>query len=164
MPRNASPPAPSAVADALHSAAIHLLRHVRTEDERIGISPARLSALSVLVFGGPMRLTDLAGIERVRPPTMTRLVDGLEADGYVRRRTAPGDARAIRIEATPRGVQVMQEGRRRRVRRLAIALRRLAPDELRLLARAASLMETVSSSGDHEVFVTRAQTRRARTS
>ncbi len=62
------------------------------------------------------------------------------------RRTAPGDARAIRLEATPRGARVMQEGRRRRVRRLAIALNGLPPDELRLLALAASLMETISSA------------------
>ena len=50
----------AAIADALHSAAIHLLRWIRKEDDRTGISPGRLSALSVLVFAGPIRLTDLA--------------------------------------------------------------------------------------------------------
>jgi DNA-binding MarR family transcriptional regulator len=145
MPRNASPPDPAAVADALHSAAIHLLRHVRKEDERTGISPARLSALSVLVFGGPMRLTDLARAEQVKPPTMTRIVAGLEADGYVRRREVAADARAISLEPTSRGVKMMQEGRRRRVQRLATALQTLAPDELDVLARAAALMETLTS-------------------
>ncbi len=68
-----------AVADAVHSAAIHLLRGVRKEDERTGVGPARLSALSVLVFAGPMRLTELARIEQVKPPTMTKVIAGLEA-------------------------------------------------------------------------------------
>ena len=69
------------VADALHSAAIHLLRGVRKEDERTGVGPARLSALSVLVFAGPMRLTELARTEQVKPPTMTKVVAGLEVCG-----------------------------------------------------------------------------------
>src|SRR5688572_4173141 len=108
-------------ADALHSAAIHLLRGVRKEDIHTGIGPARLSALSVLVFAGPMRLTDLARIEQVKPPTMTKVVAGLEAGGLVRRRADEEDARAVRLEATARGTKLLQEGRRRRVERLARA-------------------------------------------
>ncbi len=145
MPSAASPVDPASVADALHSAAIHLLRYVRTEDERLGVSPARLSALSVLVFAGPMRLTDLARLEQVRPPTMTRLVASLEADGYVRRSAIEGDARAVRLEATSRGAKVMQEGRRRRVRRLAAKLSRVTRDDLHVLAKAAALMEGITS-------------------
>ena len=103
----------------LHSAAIHLLRRVREEDEEAGVGPARLSALSVLVFGGPQRLTDLARAEQVRPPTMTKVVTGLEAAGLARRIADPGDARAIRVEATARGQRLLVEGRRRRVERLA---------------------------------------------
>jgi len=135
---------PAAVADRLHSAAIRLLRRVRKEDERTGISPARLSALSVLVFGGPRRLTDLAQAEQVRPPTMTRIVAGLEGDGLVRRRGVSGDARAVSLEATPRGVRVMQEGRRRRVEHLAAALKELSAGELRLLSDAADVMQRVA--------------------
>jgi DNA-binding MarR family transcriptional regulator len=145
MPSPASPFDPASVADALHSAAIHLLRYVRTEDERLGVSPARLSALSVLVFAGPMRLTDLARLEQVRPPTMTRLVASLEADGYVRRSAIEGDARAVRLEATSRGSKVMQEGRRRRVRRLAAKLSRVTRDDLHVLAKAAALMESLTN-------------------
>jgi DNA-binding MarR family transcriptional regulator len=137
---------PAAVADRLHSAAIHLLRRVRQEDERTGISPGRLSALSVLVFGGAMRATDLARAEQVKPPTMTRIVAALEADGLVRRRPVSDDARAAILEATPRGVRVMQEGRRRRVARLAASLERLEPRELELLARAAGLIEELSAA------------------
>src|SRR4030095_3574493 len=118
------------VADALHSAAIHLLRGVRKEDERAGIGPARLSALSVLVFAGPMRLTELARLEQVKPPTMTKVITGLEAVGLVSRHVDPADARAVRLEATARGTKLLQEGRRRRVNRLAAGLRTLTADEV----------------------------------
>ena len=132
------------VADALHSATIHLLRGVRKEDERTGVGPARLSALSVLVFAGPMRLTRLAQIEQVKPPTMTKVIAGLEAAGLVRRRADAEDARAVRLEATPRGAKLLQEGRRRRVERLTAALESLTPEEVDVLARAAAIMERVS--------------------
>jgi DNA-binding MarR family transcriptional regulator len=144
MRKSTPAPDPAAVADRLHSAAIHLLRRVRKADERSGVTPARLSALSVLVFGGPRRLTDLAQAEQVKPPTMTRIVAGLEADGLVRRRVVSGDARAVSLEATARGVRVMQEGRRRRVAHLAAALKALSAEELRVLSSAAEVMERVS--------------------
>lgn len=136
----------TAVADALHSAAIHLLRGVRKEDARTGIGPARLSALSVLVFAGPMRLTELAAAEQVQPPTMTKVVAGLEAEGLVARRADPDDARAVRLEATARGSKLLQEGRQRRIARLAAALQPLAPDDLEALARAAAIVERVSAA------------------
>lgn len=135
-----------AVADAVHSAAIHLLRGVRKEDVRSGLGPARLSALSVLVFAGPMRLSDLARIEQVRPPTMTKIVAGLEARGLVKRRADAEDGRAFRLEATARGTKLLQEGRRRRVARLADALRALDSDEIELLGRAAVIIERVSKT------------------
>jgi DNA-binding MarR family transcriptional regulator len=146
MPSRASSSRRAAVADALHSAAVHVLRAVREEDEQAGIGPARLSALSVLVFAGPMRLTDLARLEQVRPPTMTKVVAGLEDAGLVRRRRDAQDARAVRLEATVRGARLLQEGRRRRVDRLAAGLRRLSARELEVLARAAAIMERVSAS------------------
>ena len=98
-----------AVADGLHAAAIHLLRRLRVEDEALGISAPRLSALSVLVFAGPMRIGELARAEQVEPPTMTRLVVGMERDGYVLRETDPEDARAVRVRATGRGTRVTVE-------------------------------------------------------
>ena len=135
-----------AVADALHSAAIHLLRGVRKEDVRAGVGPARLSVLSVLVFGGPSRLSDLARIEQVRPPTMSKIVAGLETQGLVRRRPHPHDARASTIEATTRGTKLLQLGRRRRVARLARSLAHLETPEIELLARAAAIVERIAAT------------------
>src|SRR4030095_3187123 len=75
----------STAADRFHSAAIHALRYARREDEASGLSPARLSALSVLVFAGSKTIGELAAAEQVRPPTMSTIVDGLERDGLVKR-------------------------------------------------------------------------------
>lgn len=132
-----------AVADRLHSAAIHLLRRLRVEDEALGISAPRLSALSVLVFVGPMRIGELAQTEQVEPPTMTRLVDGLERDGYVTRAPDPEDARAVQVRATARGTRALTRGRAMRVEALARALRALSPAELATLRGGVDILAAV---------------------
>src|SRR6202049_1047338 len=118
------------IAGLLHSAAIHLLRQVRAQDRSAGIGPAQLSALSVLVFGGPRSLKELAGAEQVRPPTMSRIVVGLERTRLVRRK-ATDDKRRMLLEATARGEKILREGRRRRVEMLARALQGLSEEEQR---------------------------------
>ena len=136
---------PEDVADRLHSAAIHVLRRVRKEDEASGLGPARLSALSVVIFGGPLTLGELAAAEQVRPPTMTRIVDGLVRDGLVRKQTG-GDRRTIVIRATARGRRLLQRARQRRIAVLAERLREVGDDKLALLDHAAELMEAASRS------------------
>ena len=128
-------------ADRFHSAAIHALRHVRREDPATGLSAARLSALSVLVFGGPRTLGELAAAEQVRPPTMTTIVRALEAGGYVRRDADMHDARVTRVSATKKGERVLQQGRRRRVERLATRLGALSASEVATIRAAADLIE-----------------------
>lgn len=131
------------IADRLHSAAIHLLRRLRIEDEALGISPPRLSALSVLVFAGAKRIGELARIEQVEPPTMTRLVDGLVRDGLAVREPVPDDARAVLVRATPAGRRALQRGRARRLDRLEAALRDLSPADLRALGGGMDVLERV---------------------
>src|SRR6266576_1377510 len=128
-------------ADRFHSAAIHALRHVRREDPATGVPPAQLSALSVLVFGGPRTLGELAAAEQVRPPTMTRIVQALEAGGLVRRERDAADARVHRLHATAKGRRVMQHGRERRVATLAALLARLSGEEVARVREAAELVE-----------------------
>lgn len=128
-------------ADRLHSAAIHALRHVRREDPATELSAARLSALSVLVFGGAKALGELAAAEQVRPATMSRIVQALEQDGYVRRERDPDDGRVARLRATAKGERVMQHGRRKRVESLATLLGGLDPDEVERVREAAELVE-----------------------
>ena len=107
------------MADALHSAAIHLLRRIRREDRASGIGPAQLSALSVLVFGGRMSLGDLAAAEQVRPPTMVRIVQALSQEGLATAESDKEDRRKVVISATARGRKLMLLARQRRVRVLA---------------------------------------------
>src|SRR5919197_5248022 len=127
-------------ADRFHSAAIHALRHVRREDPGTGLSAARLSALSVLVYGGPRTLGELAAAEQVRPATMTRIAQSLVEDGYARRAADPHDRRVVRLSATAKGRRVMQRGRERRVTNLARLLERLSPDEVARVHAAAGLI------------------------
>lgn len=136
--------AAEALAQRLHGAAIHLLRRLRAEDAAAGLTAPRLSALSVLVFGGPRSIGELAAAEQVRPPTISRLVQELERDGLVRREADPADARVQRVHATAAGEALLLAGRARRVARLAESLTALSPEDRRLLQRAAPLLEALA--------------------
>jgi DNA-binding MarR family transcriptional regulator len=107
----------------------------------LGISPPRLSALSVVVSAGPIGIGALAATEGVSAPTMTRLVDGLERDGFVRRGADPDDARGVLVRPTSRGRRLLTEGRARRIRMLADALRDLSADELSAVGRGTDLID-----------------------
>jgi DNA-binding MarR family transcriptional regulator len=128
-------------ADKLHSAAIHLLRLLREEDVSSGISAARLSALSVVVFAGPLTLGRLAGAEQVRPATISGIVAGLEQDGLVRRRRDTRDGRVQWLEATAKGRRVLSHARRRRIEAFVARLSDLSARDLSTLERAAELIE-----------------------
>ena len=129
-------------ADKLHSAAIHLLRRLRVRDRESGIGPAQLSALSVLVFGGPRSLGELADAEQVRPPTMSRIVSGLTAAGLVKREGTE-DGRRVRLVATAKGTKILWEGRNRRVESLANALAALGETERGRLRELAELLPEI---------------------
>lgn len=141
-------PEPEATADRLHSAAIRLLRRLRAEDRASGLSGPRLSALSVIVFAGPISMGELAAAEQVRPPTITRLVSDLEDAGLVRRDRDPRDRRVQLVRATAKGSRLLQRGRRRRVESLAGEVAKLTPSERRELVAAAALMERLARRED----------------
>ena len=128
-------------ADLAHSAAIHLLRRAAEADKASGLSAARLSALSVVVFRGPLTLGELAAAQGVRAPTMTGIANGLERDGLVVRQPSASDRRAVVIEATARGREVLQQARGVRIRLIEKRLSTLAPDDIETVTRAARLLE-----------------------
>jgi DNA-binding MarR family transcriptional regulator len=134
---------PETVANRLHSAAIHLLRRVRKQDSAMGIGPARLSALSVLVFGGAMSLKQLAAAEQVKPPTMSRIVDALERAALIEIVADEKDRRGILIRPTAKGAKLLHAGRRRRVKALADQLRLLKGPDIETLLEATSILERV---------------------
>lgn len=138
-----TPPAVDAVADRLHSIAIHLLRRVRAEDVETGLTGPRASALSVLVYRGPLSLGALAALEQVRAPTMSRVVAALVDAGLARRTHDPADARVTLLDATPEGKRLLEAGRRRRVRALTTLLAGLPRRDLTTVRRAVQLLEAM---------------------
>ena len=108
------------------------------------MSAPRLSALSVVVFGGPLTLGELAAAEQVRPPTMTRIVSALERAQLVVREPDPTDGRIVRVRATPAGERTLHAGRERRVAALAERLQSLPAAERDTLARALEVLERVA--------------------
>ena len=118
--------------------AIHLLRNLRAVDKESRPTPARLSALSVLVFGGSMPLGRLARIEGVTSPTMTRIVDGLVVLGLAEQRTHPDSARLVMVVATDRGHNLMETAAERRFGAIANGLgaARRRPEAVRAAAAA----------------------------
>jgi DNA-binding MarR family transcriptional regulator len=131
------------VAEQLHSAAIHLLRKLRREDAESGLNAPRLSALSVVVFAGPLTLGDLAAAEQVRPPTMTRIVDALVEQKLVTRNKSEQDGRNTLIAATAAGRKLLLEGRERRVRALALQIAALDAADRTTLRQAAEILKRV---------------------
>lgn len=161
-PRSTDPDRTDAehIADRLHSAAIHLLRRLRQEDTASGLTAPRLSALSVIVFAGPLTLGELAEAEQVRPPTISRLVQSLESEGLVERIPDPDDRRVQRVRPTEAGHRLLQEGRARRVGALAAEVAALPTDKAHLLAEAADLLERLSLPPDHPGRETRPESSR----
>jgi len=150
-------------AESLHAAAIHLLRKLRRTDTQISgqsgphshagpargasawtANPARLSALSVIVFSGPITLGRLAQAEQVRPPTMTRIVHALEAQSLVTKSGDPNDRRTIRIAATMKGKRLLLEGRNRRLHTLSTQIAALTPAEQATLCQALPILHKLS--------------------
>ena len=129
----------------LHSAAIHLLRGLRAADRTSGLTPARLSALSVLVFGGPCTLGRLAATEGVTGPTMTRIVDGLVELGLAVREPHPDSARQVLITASEDGAEVMHRAADLRIEAIVAALRSLPSDQRRAVTGAAPYLRELSA-------------------
>jgi DNA-binding MarR family transcriptional regulator len=144
--RAISEPDLEAVARQLNSGAIHLLRSLAAVDRLAGLTPARLSALSVTVFGGPQSLGALAAAEGVAGPTMTRIVDGLAAAGLAERRPDARDGRAVTIAATAAGERLMRAAADRRIAAIAAAIGGLPSVNRRRLVAAAPLLDEVAAA------------------
>lgn len=128
-------------ADLMHSAAIHLLRRAGREDQKSGSSAARLSALSVLVFAGPKTVTELARMERVKVPTMSRLVAAMEDEGLVRKARNGADARSVVLHPTAKGGRVLDRARELRLSALASLFADATPAELETVREAATIVD-----------------------
>jgi DNA-binding MarR family transcriptional regulator len=132
------------IANRLHSAAIHLLRRLRQEDTASGLSAPKLSALSVIVFAGPISISDLAAAEQVRPPTISLVVRSLEEEGLVERVRDPKDKRVQRLAPTVKGRKLLQQGQLRRVKRLVKDVNAISDTERKTLGQAIGIIERMA--------------------
>ena len=135
---------PQLLAEQLHSAAVHLLRSVRHADQSSGLNAPRLSALSVIVFAGPITLGDLAAAEQVRPPTTTRIVQALEELGLVAKHIDATDRRSVLISSTIKGRKLLIQARKRRAQALAERIGLLSLNERSALESALDVMEKLT--------------------
>lgn len=147
MPKRTSSGEAHQIAERVHSAALRLLRRLRRHDFAMGLSAPKSSALSVLVFGGPQTLKDLAAAEQVRAPTMSRLVAELEADGLATKTEVADDRRALKVAATAKGRALLEAGRERRLDVLTKQVEALSAEERKVLARAAEILVRLNEEG-----------------
>lgn len=134
-------------ANRLHSAAIHLLRWVRMADRETGLSPERLSILSILTFAGSRTVGEIAELELVSPPAVSRILNGLEEDGFVVRERMEEDRRYVRVVATTEGKRLVDGARARRLVRMAARLGALSDEELTALQTATEILERLEGPG-----------------
>lgn len=131
----------AALAERLLSFAQRLARRARVRDEQSGLPSARRSALARLARSGPLSPGELARLEGVSAPTMSRLLAGLEAEGLILRRASDADARSRDVAVTSRGMARLDLATAARRAELVEALDAFAPSERSVLARALELLE-----------------------
>jgi DNA-binding MarR family transcriptional regulator len=136
----------TALASALRLAVMRLARRMRLERADTSLSLSQLAALATLERHGPMTPGELAAAERVSPPSMTRLASSLEGAGLATRRDHPTDGRQVLLAASPAGVALLREDRRRREAWLAQRLRELDAEDRDVLRRAAALLDRLAGS------------------
>ena len=136
----------SALASALRLSVMRLARRMRRERADTSLTLSQLAALATLERHGPLTPRELAAAERVQPPSMTRLLASLVTAGLVTRTDHPTDRRQVLLAASPEGVALLREDRRRRDAWLAQRLRELEPEDREVLRRAAAVLDRLASS------------------
>jgi DNA-binding MarR family transcriptional regulator len=128
------------VAARLRLSATRLSRRLRRE-AAAGLTPSQLSVLAVIETHGPLTLGEVAELERLAPPSITRTVGKLEADGLVTRLDDPNDRRGVRVQATRRGIELLDESRRKKAAWLAARVSELDDDDRRRLVDALDVLD-----------------------
>jgi DNA-binding MarR family transcriptional regulator len=133
------------IAALLNDQFSRLSRQLRNMDMPDGMTPERLSALSVIEKRGPISVTALADKEMVRPATMSRMVSALVDEGLVRRREDKNDGRGVLVSATPKGRRAYQRAQQQRLHQFAEALNALTPEQLSAMRSLAAALERLTA-------------------
>ena len=135
------------LAAVLRVSVARLTRRLRSErDPRNELSVGQLSVLGALFRNGECSIGELAALERVQPPSMTRTVNCLEEDGYLTRRPHATDGRQVVVTLAIKGAETLAADRRRRDAWLVMRLRELTPQERSVLRQAAPILERLANS------------------
>jgi DNA-binding MarR family transcriptional regulator len=133
------------LASALRPSVLRLARRLRQmRDDSLELNSNQLSAMAVLLNSGDLAMGELAAQEKVQPPSMTRIVNGLEARGLIARRVHATDKRQCVVTLTDSGRQVLLANRRRRDQWLAKRIAELDPEEREVLRRCVGILEKVN--------------------
>ncbi|MTD16981.1 MarR family transcriptional regulator [Nakamurella sp. YIM 132087] len=132
------------LANELRLSIHRLTRRLRQQQPESEMTLTQLSALAIVWREGPLTAGDLAAREQVRPPSITRVVDGLEAAGMVFRKANPADGRQVLVEITEQGASRMEEYVRLRQEWLAEQLVTLSARDREVLKRAATIMNELA--------------------
>jgi len=142
---------PAAAADArseiaamLHEQFARLTRQLRTIELPQGMTPERLSALSVIEKRGPISVTALADTEMVRPATMSRMVTALVEEGLVKRSEDKTDGRGVLVSTTPKGRRAYLRAQEQRLHHFAEVLDSLNDDQLAAMRNLTTALERLT--------------------
>jgi DNA-binding MarR family transcriptional regulator len=140
-----TPPEPGLSA-ALRISVLRLSRRMRQERDDVGLSATHVAALATLDRHGPLPLGELAALEKVAPPSMTRVVSRLSKGGLVDRSGRPGDKRQVLVGITGEGRELLAADRRRRDEWLSARLRELPADDLDALSRVIPVLDRLAGA------------------
>lgn len=135
---------PDTLAIDLRTAVMRTSRRLRIEATGEVITPGQYSVLAQLT-GGPQTLRKLADLEHVQAPSMNRIVNALDEQGFVARQSHPTDGRQVNIDITEAGREVLAEARNERTAWLAQRVATLSEEDRLVLSRAAHLMQQLSA-------------------
>ncbi|MDM7855465.1 MarR family winged helix-turn-helix transcriptional regulator [Cellulomonas alba] len=135
-----------ALAGELRAAIMLAARRIRSQRGDVGLSDPQYTVLVWLTKRGPMTPGQLADLERIQPPSMTRTVNGLVELGLVAKDEHPTDGRQVVVSLTEAGKAEVRETRRRRDAWLTKQLSTMTPDERATLAEATELLRRIADS------------------
>jgi DNA-binding MarR family transcriptional regulator len=132
------------IAALLHEQFARLTRQLRTLELPQGMTPERLSALSVIDKCGPISVTALAEKEMVRPATMSRMVTALVEEGLVKRSDDKSDGRGVLVSVTPKGRRAFQRAQEQRLQHFAEVLDSMNDEQLASMRSLTSALERLT--------------------
>ena len=140
-----TPPDHAQLASALRLSLLRAARRLRAQRVNTSATLSQLSALATICKSGPLSAGEIAAIERVQPPSMTKILASLEQAGWIERTSQPEDRRQSIIAITSAGRDLLAEETRARDEWLAKRLVEFSDEDLRKLAEAIEVLDRLGT-------------------